>query len=120
MSGSRGRQCPLCRTRIEEFRHSFTDDGTYSTEVPGPARSESPLASGPDIEYDEELRDGMTAEERGRVLELRRLRRALEFERSFHIKSRDFIDFNTEAEIRVRTSHISIYSDFLSIANSLI
>jgi hypothetical protein len=57
-----------------EIRYDFTPTGDYTARAVGPAQPESPLLSGPFIHPDEELRRDMTPEERGRVLELRRLR----------------------------------------------
>jgi hypothetical protein len=73
-AGRGGRLCPLCRTRITEIRYDFTPTGDYTAHAVGPAQPDSPLLSGPFIRPDEELRRDMTPEERGRVLELRRLR----------------------------------------------
>jgi hypothetical protein len=59
---------------MTDIRYDFTPTGDYTAHAVGPAQPESPLLSGPFIRPDEELRRDMTPEERGRVLDLRRLR----------------------------------------------
>jgi hypothetical protein len=85
MNGTRGRQCPLCRARIEVVHHTLMNDGTFTTQTPEATRPESPLASGPYIGEDEELTEDMTTEQRERILELRRLRRTDDYEDSAQI-----------------------------------
>ncbi|KUJ21826.1 uncharacterized protein LY89DRAFT_714863 [Mollisia scopiformis] len=107
-SGIVGRNCPLCRSRIEEIHYNF-EDGTHEKHITGPVRAESPLMSGPFIRPDEELRTDMAPAERDRVLELRRLRqgggcriRMCLAKRGIHTKEGDnFIVMHSCIDVRI-------------------
>jgi hypothetical protein len=64
------RQCPLCRTKLQEVRYAFTPEGNYRTHIPG----RGDQLSDPFLRDDEIVRPGAPEEERKRRIELRRLR----------------------------------------------
>jgi hypothetical protein len=64
----------MCRQPITAIQYNFTADRNCDTHTFGPGGLNPLLLSGPFIPKDEELRPEMSAEERGRVLEMRRMR----------------------------------------------
>lgn len=83
--------CPLCRTLVTESHHTFKDDGTFTTVNEDNIESlVIHLPSGPYIYDDEEYTEDIKLEEVARKIELRRLRRAENFDRIYFIGGPDY------------------------------